>query len=341
MVGVSENQSRPTGMDGVDAPRQSDLQTQIASKILAAIDPRPRFEVHPVPLQQPGKFVVLVRVQEGDDPPYFLRDAVFVRELDACKKATRVDLINMAERRKGSGAAEASRQFPGGDLVPFPFPAEWKDDKFYVGLWARPLRKVAVELDAVREEALMKTIVEACSNAQLNVVLRAFNRDADYVELRSEGAICGNWRFCSDGALGFAAIPRRVGDEFAVELASLARTGVLMCTCAARLFEREAWFSRIVLQGEASIPDGWIIGTGEELSLTPDLGTIPLEKPPSGNNSTRTVRREVIDYQELKVPHRAIARFLNYHLRAFRGASLNVDRLAAFVEQVSAKTSGQ
>lgn len=213
LVGVDEDQSRPIGMGGVDAPKQSDLLTQIASKILASIDPRPRFEVHPVPLQESGKFIVLIRVQEGDDPPYFMRDAVFVRELDACKRATRADLIGMVERRKGSEAAAVGRPFPGGNLIPFPFPPEWRDDKFYIGLWARSLRGVAVELDAVREEALIKTIAAVCTNARLNVVLKAIDRDADYVELSSEGGIRGNWRFGSDGSLGFAAMPRRVGGE--------------------------------------------------------------------------------------------------------------------------------
>lgn len=229
------NSNRPVSTDGV--PRKGELKGRIVSHIEATVRPRPRVEVHTIPVPN-DRDVAIIRVAQGEEPPYmFSRGSshkVPVRIEDQTRPADYAQLDALI-RRRVEAASQAS------DPLAFELPLSVGasgDRRTFLSMWVRPAtRQPRLMLDAAQEGLLGRAI--RMSFVHDTKGLTTNERRLNRIDLVSDVDLpdfVRLWRVQSDGSVGFATQIKHP-DEACVELVDMVRDTLSFVRMAKQFWE--------------------------------------------------------------------------------------------------------
>lgn len=332
VLGVSKTNKTPTTIPGI-LKKQADLKTQLTSKIVDTVYPRPLFEVG-VALHSnvAGHDVAVIRVYEGYETPYMYlpHKKVSIRVADKCERASLADLEQLFARRENEPEetpktahglwVQRTNEDRGGD----------KRSSTFLRLWIWPTRPLNIRLDRNSEERFHAQLCQDFRDYASGISI--CDRSAEHVEFlyRSSTAdsIEARWKISCDGAFGFAteAVHPKAGG---IPLFDMVSEAVTFLKATKNLFALFGWPGRIVLQGEISLGDAPVFPYAFDgaTKSVPGIGPIP-EK---GTGRGYTPAKDVFDRAEPALLAPFISELLLSNLRSQRGADIDYGRLEAFV----------
>jgi len=261
-VGVDEEDGKPTAIPGLPKVR-TDLKTRLANQIQSTIQPRPPFSIRVLDMpSDPAREIAIVRVGEGDAPPYIYRRKVSVRVEDKSEPASLADLERLF-RQRADAQAHSERPWPIAGLLQSTVADDpnKEDGNSHVGKsWARltirPERAVPRVLDKRTESEVLQALRQAIGLRSLNV-LKVIRRDASSTDVKiGFGSERLFWRCYDNGAQVMAA---NIGssDQYGdvALLALLAQRWSQSFLAACRIFEGHGWLGRVQFCSELVLGD--------------------------------------------------------------------------------------
>ncbi len=332
VLGVSKRTKTPTTIPGIPK-KQADLKTQLTSKIVDTVYPRPLFEVGVASHSNvAGHDVAVIRVYEGYETPYMYlpHKKVSIRVADQCERASLADLEQLFARRENEPEVtpktardlwiQRTKEDRGGN----------QRSSTFLRLWIWPTRPLNIRLDRNSEERFREQLFQDFRDYASGISI--CDRSAEHVEFlyRSPTAdsIEARWRISCDGTFGFAteAVHPKVGG---IPLFDVVSEAVTFLKATKNLLGVFGWPGRIVLQGEISLGDAPVFPHAFDSSTksVPGIGPIP-EK---GTGRGYTSAKAVFDRAEPALLAPFISELLLSNLRSQRGADIDYGRLDAFV----------
>lgn len=320
-VGVKAQGLRPSEMVGVPKAR-GDLTTRLANTIQATVHPRPPFEIQVVGApNDPATEVAIVRVGEGDWPPYmFIKDRankVSVRVEDECARASYSDLEALFRKRAEETQGDAERPLPGPELHPFTkVEQQWVRCDHFQRFVVRPARPLHVMLDSREERQVASALANRYPNAKIEV-LRRDSATIDF-EIRRPNGTVRIWRACEDGSQGVTSDIMRstTQGQQLVSLFEASFEWIVAAHASRCLLERYGWAGHVLIESVLRF-------SSTVLSpFTPDGvfmldGLVALEKSSPQKDSSTFIR--VVDCSELADPSDLLADLLVRHVLEQRG----------------------
>ncbi len=341
-VGIAEENGRPTELVGVPKGR-AELKTRLASIIQSTVYPRPPFSIHIVDMpDDPGREIAIVRVVEGDWPPYmFIKDRqnkVSVRVEDSCVHAPYSDLESLFRRRDLGAEALENRPIPGPDLRATITGEDGKvqDSKTWARLRIRPVRPLRGILDQREEADVCRSLSLAFDGTRLTEVVQ---RDVASFDVNIGGSNLERltWRSYDDGTQTMAAnVATNEPGGPVLLLALLVHRWIRALRAAHTILEERGWLGRV--EAHSTLVFG-----GAHPSNAVFLGVDLFDELDGVENSTVQLEgfttRHLVDQSKLAVPAPLIAELLVRHLRAQLGFAADFDAVAKAVKSASLKVT--
>lgn len=324
IVGVDETDGRPVSLQGFD-PGKGDLKTKIISSIRNSVHPMPRVEIGVVRVSEdPSRAAAIVRVAEGDYPPYMWtfnhKNKISVRVEDACNHASPLELEGLLTRR----ASNRSRSYVWAEqagAVLKPRNTNRVDATVYARISIRPVDPLSLTL----HRGLERTIVAAINQETL-IQPTLLTRESTYDEYSQpayeNGEYLRLWRVHQNGTVEFA-LPLGVGGQ--IHLASLSYELLRNIRAARRILEGCGWLGEVLANSAFHLGSTAIrSGAAPNYKYESLRGVTFPREGISGQGSTDT---QVLSAPVFRAAAPYLARCLHSHLRRQRGADVDVDVL--------------
>lgn len=161
-LGVEEKHGAPVALCGY--PRgKTDLKTSIAGAIRSSVyPPYPEYEVIVLALNATHD-IALVRVEEGQDPPYQHQDGtVYVRAVDQTAHARVQEIVELASKAAAADASLNDTGFPESVWIRrlSADDRQLSRSESHISLCVRPMRVRGIRLDRRAENAISELISE-------------------------------------------------------------------------------------------------------------------------------------------------------------------------------------
>ena len=214
MLGVKEKQGHPLAIPeaiiGISAG-PGEIRQKIVNMILSSVQPRPRFSVGIVALPATeGKFVAVVRVEEGEETPYMWvgRNRISVRVEDSNRAASLEQVKDLVARGgRASIGASQSALLAGDMFVMERSPTgEVRSGSSHQVVWV-PNRPISIRLDRRTERDFVGLIrgyfkgdvkeaphLDVATRTAAHTDVEARNPERDYHR---------KWRLMGNGIVGF------------------------------------------------------------------------------------------------------------------------------------------
>jgi hypothetical protein len=241
LLGITEKtgeSNRPDAIVGV--PRKGEIKGRIVGHIEATVRPRPRVEVHSLPIDR-DRDVAIVRVSQGDEPPYMYSRAgkhcVPVRVEDQTRAADYAQLDALIRRRTESVSATQD---------PFSFEQSFEvivskngiNRTTYQGMWVRPVARSRLVLDASQESMMERAIRKGFVHDTKGI--KSLERRLHSIDLISDVDLPDHqrkWRLLSEGSFGFSTQIKHPNED-RVDLVDIVRDSLSFLRAA-----RDLWRS--------------------------------------------------------------------------------------------------
>jgi hypothetical protein len=334
LLGVDERDNCPVAISGIAVSR-GDLKTRLVNMIVDTVHPTPLMSVSTVRTDVPDRQVAVVRIEEGDHPPYLWthggESKIPVRREDRSKAVGPLELEALINRRRsrtaGARGIWAERDGESGFVaLSTDATGSVSESEAYLRLSVRPERFPSIPIHEGTEERVARQLSLA-GQAGLDIS----SRGSDDFELRRSRSVVFNarWKFYAGGELAFATEILQAGTVYLPEMVFeylRALRGVV------RVLEGFDWYGRVamysVLQlGNASVDKRY----APRADGPPLRGITTLDATPVVPISYETAS---LEYSALVKPSAHVARSLNYHLRTQRRAVIHLDRLTASIEEM-------
>jgi hypothetical protein len=328
ILGVATEDGLPVAVQPLDD--DGDLERELAEEVTRSVVPRPAFSVRVLP--PPAPRIALVRIEEGDWPPY-LRAAdnrVAIRVERRSVPAGLTDLEALFARRR-QREARRERAAPAGDLHVLDLlrGAGVARSPTFLRVWVRPVRALGLELGQALEDRVKRLLTWAFPEEKS---LSA--RRHDHFELDGRDATIDfhrRWRFHDDGSLGFASQVAQPAGARVVFLHDVA-VDVLRALRGARAVLADLGVTgRVALEFTLAL-DGAPVAAGSSdgrftLDGVPAVGALAAR--------SETSYCLTMDLDDLDRPAAFLADFLAAHLSAQRGVEVDHDLLTPALEHLA------
>lgn len=264
-LGVTEEHGVPVDVPGYRRKSRSDLKTTISGTLRSNFHPPyPEVEVIIISVDQDHD-VAVVRVAQGDDPPYQLQTGVVYRRvLDQSVPARITEILSLTQRR--SNRSELSE----GDAPSTWIQAKAEDGRVarsetYLRIWTEPLRGLPMRVDRRVERQIERRVTDS-----FHVPFAAHHRRGNNVEWRhydAESDVDQRFAVFDDGRLCHVTQILRGGMTHLIPAVhAMAR----FMRYAAELYEARRYHGRVMLAVE--IATGVTAITGDAATSASSLG---------------------------------------------------------------------
>jgi len=256
-LGVKEEQGVPVDLPGCRRTR-SDLKTAISGTLRSNFHPPyPDVEVIVIAVDKDHD-VALVRVTQGDDPPYQLQNGVVYRRvLDQSVPARISEILSLAQRRS-THARSSDDDAPSTWIQATADDGRLARSETFLRIWTVPFRDLPMRVDRRVEKQIERRITAA-----FDVPFAAHHRRGNNVEWRHYDAECDvdqRFEVMDDGRLCHVTQPLRGGTTHLVPaIHAMAR----FLKCASELYEACRYHGRVTLAFEVSTGASDITGDPE------------------------------------------------------------------------------
>jgi hypothetical protein len=319
-----------------------EAKLQVTQKILASVRPGPQFDVQAIPLEEDGKFVIAIWVQEGIYPPYEYdsraESSIPVRAQDSSRRANLQEIEAMFAKRSLLQGVAFSQSVSG--LAGF-FVRDLDADckaRNHFSVTLTPRVSLPVRLDNPSEHRFRTAVSDAfLDSARGSEVTIRTGRQCQVELRRSVNDKTRHhrvWVMSSGGAMGYATnlgSTVRVGD-LASDLLSFTR----LCGI---LWGDQGYYGGSRFQVEMACPDSDFLpefpaglDSGGDYDVVPGV-SFPDSKSPY--NSSEVSYGVDVDVSELSSDEH-IAAILLYLLRQARGARISFQPLCDAVAGTAA-----
>ncbi len=214
IMGVREENNIPTQIVGITSPLGSDLKTMIANKIRSSVYPPPVVRIGITSMQaNPSNFIAVIKVAEGEDPPYVWqhdgdKEDLYIRYGDTCRLATCSEIEALFKKKEEEQEGKSKKNVlitpsvyipdKGVDLVNY-------SQTFY----CMPLGNVTLMMDKQDEDGMYELIKATLRMLQYETGdkhIQSFiphSSDCSYSNCK-DGSIKINIGFSKNGEIGMA-----------------------------------------------------------------------------------------------------------------------------------------
>jgi hypothetical protein len=329
-----------------------DPSARISARILSTVRPRPLIDIGLV--KAAGGVIAIVRVKDGDYPPYEYEQGntvrISIRVNDTKRQASVRDIEGLMERRSSTsdGARKAIVSLQPDSLYTYradPTPGhpdrQTRDERTHTMLLAphRPLRS---RLDVLFERQFERWIQGAFPNAR---TFSANFRSGTFYEVREirddPKRLHRVWRISRDGALGFArnmdqhGSPGEPVGDAAADLLFFFR----LCRIA---LETAGSFGRTLFTDVLSSPSTSFLAKFPEpdgIHGYDDVGGIHFPPARPEVLPVTATWTDELDFQSIQAPIELTSSILLDQLRAIWGASIRYHRLLEAVTDLDVQSA--
>jgi hypothetical protein len=333
---VKEDGGLPIEVVGVERGK-IDLKTQLANQVRDSVVPAPQFSIGVVEMPNKPDFdVAVIRVQEGDWPPYmFIRSGknkISIRNQDNNVAANLREMEQLFSSRSALSSGSAIDDVS--TRVPVIYDSEGHDrerSNFYFRLSIVPLsRGASIVLDESSEREIKKLVdkqLSRLSEGSARVDSTVIERRANHFELVwawPKEECHEKWRFDSDGAVLFATGLERLreiegGKGKIIDLETLALQLLNVIGVSRELLNQRRWSGRSVIRSELYM--------GGEAKPLRGVRLSGQGGPVVGANY-----EQVVEMGVLERPGQFLSEAFLYLLRDVRGADVSLDTLRNSIE---------
>jgi hypothetical protein len=338
-----ERQNVPVEWPGL--PPRADYGTQITSRILSTVRPRPDVDVGSIIMAQ-GTYIYIVRIRPGAYPPYEYQQGntvrIPLRVHDGKRSATVRDIESLFRRREDStvnpktrllGYLNANNFTP--SLTTSTDGREQSEVAYdHQRIVLLPTARVDFHLDTRSESEFENKIYR---NFPDHRGYRDQKVRGDYFQL--EAAEVGRfpwhylWRIYKSGALAFSG---SIAEDFpnGKPIGDLASNLLSMCALAKQVFEELEVSGDVNLGHTLIAPNAVFLEQFPVSGRNGDYDLVPGIRIPKPHvvHSDRASATQLLDTSELKSPERPVSEMLVYTLRETRGIRFDHER---FLEAVA------
>ena len=335
LIGVKSDKEKhniPLELVGVHVGH-GDWIARITQKVLSTVQPRPPFDVTVVPSGKRDCAVILIRVYEGDHPPYEFTKGprISVRFQDTTRQATAREIENLfakRDRAKTSPEEIISEYLPakGSYYKNRPDPCKYLPDPGQI-LFVVPRGELRIPIDAAVEH---KFETEVRSHFPDESKPESFRRGRFFLLVSGDALYRRTWEVWSSGAVGFAGSFRRE----MVSLGNIVLDFLRASRLARRLLANYGYMGHVVLTHEMRGGNGRILSHFPQFENQPpeNLEDIPSSKQ-SDPKDAQIVKE--LEWAELDDPAPMVAETLLEELREIRGAKLSLDWLRENTQKIA------